>query len=130
VQLVRWNFLIFAIASPRRQTPLPWYRRPHPLHQVAKNALWFRPLVPSLGETPFEVAQPEADVLAEPDARDSPGALLGPDPRFGDAEALGKLARSQEIAGIARAFAVVLATVAGDASAKSRAERNARTQAI
>jgi hypothetical protein len=87
-------------------------------------------LAPPLGECPFDLAQLEPHVFAEPDAGNSPGTLLGPDPRFGDAEALGKLARSQEIAGIARAFAVVLATVAGDASAKSRAERNARTQAI
>jgi hypothetical protein len=104
---------MFAIASPRRWTPLPWYRRPHPLHQVGKNALQFRLLAPSLGEARFNIAQSEADVLAEPNASDSPGALLGADPAFRNAQALSKLARGQQLFCITPAFAVVCANPAG-----------------
>src|ERR1700730_750331 len=80
-----------------------------------KNAPWLRPLAAPFGESPFDIAQFEPHIFSEPYAWNPPGALLGSDPRFGDAEALGKLTRPQEILRIARGFAVVLAAAVGAA---------------
>jgi hypothetical protein len=63
----------------------------------------------SLGERAFDIAQFEPHVFAEPDAGNSPGALLGPHPRFVHAEVPCKLIRRQEFLRIARTCAFVFA---------------------